>query len=64
MSIETACTCKGVFQCVCVCVYVCVCVCAWEGGWGSNEEACQDLLKYCVFFGGGLEFFNEKMGRQ
>ena len=26
------------------------------------EEACQDLLKYWVFFGGGLEFFNEKNG--
>ena len=24
------------------------------------EEACQDLLKYCVSFGWGLEFFNEK----
>ena len=51
-------------MCVRVCVCVCVCVCAWEGEWGSNEEACQGLLKYCVFFGGGLEFFNEKMGRQ
>ena len=26
------------------------------------EEACQDLLKYCVSFGGGLEFFDEKNG--
>ena len=24
------------------------------------EEACQDLLKYCVSFGWGLEFFHEK----
>ena len=23
------------------------------------EEACEDLLKYCVSFGGGLEFFNK-----
>ena len=26
------------------------------------EEACQDLLKYYVSFGGGLEFFDEKNG--
>ena len=28
------------------------------------EEACQDLLKYCVSCGGGLKLFNEKVGRQ
>ena len=28
------------------------------------EEACQNLLKYCISFGGDLEFFNEKNGRQ
>ena len=27
------------------------------------EEACQDLLKYCVSFGGGLEFFYGKNGK-
>ena len=28
------------------------------------EEACQDLLKSYVMFGGGLEGCNEKMGKQ